>query len=182
MDPRPVFPKMMPSLGLQLLNESDGSPRQGFWPKEVSLQLGYAGPGLAVQLQWLFPQVPELTASQQILIPAHAPVSSLPAPAPASSPLLPGPGRAKPLSPSSLHCTHWAGAPSLPPAPLCSQCPRLIQGCLILPGQLDILLLASCLESDSLDPAPIITHQFNKQGFLSTHRVLTPGRFFWEQR
>ena len=123
MDPGPLnpwtaFPKMMPSLGLQLLTESNGSQGRVSGPR-VSLQPGYGSRLGYAAAQWSFPQAPELTASQQTHHPlTHAPASSLPVPSTCpSSPPLPGPETGKPLSPSSLHCTHTGeGGP-----PLCLQ-------------------------------------------------------------
>lgn len=166
LDPRPAFPKMMPSLELQLLTESDGSQGRVSGPR-VSLQPGYGSRLGYAAAQWSFPQAPELTASQKAHHPlTHVPASLLPVPSicPASPPL-PGPETGKPLSPFSLHCTHSGEGPSLsasssslfsmsPPHPGMPHPARTARG-----PPTDVPASNWTL----LTQAPIITHQFNKQ-------------------
>ena len=157
----------MPSLGLQLLTESNGSQGRVSGPR-VSLQPGYGSRLGYAAAQWSFPQAPELTASQQTHHPlTHAPASSLPVLSTCpSSPPLPGPETGKPLSPSSLHCTHTGEG-----GPLSASSSSLFSMSLPHPGMPHPAWTAGCPPTDVpasnwtlLIQAPIITHQFNKQG------------------
>ena len=166
LDPQPAFPKMMPSLGLQLLTESDGSQGRVSGPR-VSLQPGYGSRLGYAAAQWSFPQAPELTASQQTHHPlTHAPASSLPVPS-TCPPVVhyPAQRRASP-SPHFPFTAHTLGR-----GPLSASSSSLFSMSPPHPGMPHPAWTSGCPPTDVpasnrtlLIQAPIITHQFNKQG------------------